>query len=143
VFLVHDARVLDDQTTLDEIAKDTLLPLQTLFLADGTPVQNGGAQRADESVRIISYQPEHVTLAVQAQTDGYVLLADTWFPGWVARVDSVESPIQRGDYIFRAVRVSAGTHQIEMEYRPLSLYLGVAIGLGALIVLGAVWRLNR
>ena len=142
-FLVHTARVLDDPTTLDEIDKDTFQPAQTLFLADGASMQNGGAQRADESVQIVNYQPEHVTLSVQAQTDGYVLLADAWYPGWVARVDGVETPIQRGDYIFRAVRVSAGVHQIEMEYRPTSLYIGVAIGLGALIILGAVWVWNR
>jgi hypothetical protein len=142
-FLVHDAHVVDDETTLDELAKDTFKPAQTLFLSGGEPVKNGDAQRADESVNIVSYQPERITISVQAQSDAYVLLADTWYPGWVARLDGDQVPIQRGDYIFRAIRVSAGTHQIEMEYRPTTLSVGIAISLGVLIFLGAVWISNR
>lgn len=123
--------------------KDTFKPAQTLYLSDGIPLHTGGAQRADESVRITNYQPEHVSLSVQAQSDAYVLLTDTWYPGWVARVDGVETAIQRGDYIFRVVRVNAGTHEIEFEYRPTTLYVGAVISLVVLIFLGAVWVLNR
>ncbi|MBI5035414.1 MAG: YfhO family protein [Chloroflexi bacterium] len=142
-FLVHHAKLADDETTLDELVNDTFKPAQILFLADGTPLNTGDAQRADESVRITSYQPERITLSVQAQSDAYVLLTDTWYPGWVARVDGVETPIQRGDYIFRAVRVSAGAHQIEFEYRPTTLYIGAVISLVVLVFLGAVWVMNR
>ena len=113
------------------------------MLADGAALQNGGAQLADESVRIDSYQPERVTLSVQAKSDAYLVLADAWYPGWVARVDGVETSIQRADYIFRAVRVSAGTHQIEFVYQPMSLYIGVAISLAALLFLGVAAFLTR
>ncbi len=142
-FLVHDARIADDQTTLKEIAKDDFKPLENLILASGAPVRNGNAQRPDESVSIISYKPERVVLSVQAKGDGYLLLADAWYPGWVARVDGVETPIERADHIFRAVRVGAGAHQIEFEYRPLSLYVGALTSLSAMLILGAVIASSR
>jgi len=135
-FLVHDARAADDAMTLKEITRDEFKPLETLFLAGGTPLSNGSVQRADEMVSITSYQPEHVALAVRAQADAYLFLADAWYPGWIARVDGVETPIARGDYVFRAVRVGAGAHQVEFEYRPFSLYIGAGISLVAVLLLG-------
>jgi hypothetical protein len=136
-FLVHDARAASDGAALKEMSDDTFTPRETLLLADGAPMREGGAQRADEQVQITEYKPERVTLSVHASAPGYLLLADAWHPGWVARVDGVETPIRRADLIFRAVPVSAGTHQIEFEYKPMSLYIGAAVSaLAALIVIG-------
>ncbi len=136
-FLVHDTQIADDDATIKVIGKEQFKPAQLLFLDGGQALNAGGAQRADESVRIVNYQPEHVVLTVDAKADGYVLLADAWAPSWVARVDGVETPIQRGDLIFRAVKVSPGTHQIEFDYRPLWLYVGAAISGLALVLIGA------
>jgi len=142
-FLVHRARVMDDVATLNEIRREDFKPRENLLLASGTPIDSGGAQRADESVQIIGYQPERVVLSVQAQAEAYVLLADAWYPGWVARVDGIETPLERADYIFRAVRVNAGTHRIELEYRPASLFIGALISGMALVALAGVFVYRR
>lgn len=142
-FLVHRARVMDDATTLNEIRREDFKPRESLVLTSGAPLDAGGAQRADESVQIVSYQPERVALSVRAQAEAYVLLTDAWYPGWVARVDGVETPIERADYIFRAVRVNAGTHRIEFEYRPASLVLGAVISGLALLGLAGVFVYSR
>lgn len=137
-FLVHNAHIASDDAALMEMLRDDFKPLQTLVLADGAAIDAGSAQGADEYARIVQAQPERVVLNVLAAADAYVLLSDSWYPGWIARVDGVETPIQRADYIFRAVRVSPGAHQIEFEYRPGSLYLGAAMGLIALTIVVAI-----
>ncbi len=137
-FLVHAARVADDAAALDAIRREDFEPRRALLLASGTPLATGDVQRADETVRVEEYQPERVTLSVQASAEGYVVLTDAWYPGWVARVDGVPVPIERADYIFRAVRVRAGTHRIEFEYQPASFYVGAVISAGALALLGAL-----
>ena len=138
-FLVHNAKVVrDDEATLKEMSDDSFQPRRTLILADGTPMQGEGEQRAAERVQITDYQSQRVVISVTAIEPGYLLLSDSWYPGWVARVDGVETPIQRGDYIFRAVPVSAGEHKIEFEYRPISLYVGACISAMAMIVLVAL-----
>jgi uncharacterized membrane protein YfhO len=58
-------------------------------------------------------------------------------------VDGVETPIQRADLIFRAVRVSTGAHQVEFEYKPVSLYVGAAVSVIALVILGVVVTLRK
>lgn len=56
-----------------------------------------------------------------------MVLTDTWYPGWEARVDDVPTPIVRADYIFRAVPVARGTHSIVFEYHPRMFGLGALI----------------
>jgi uncharacterized membrane protein YfhO len=66
------------------------------------------------------------------------VLTDSWYPGWIARVDGIETPIERADYIFRAVRLAPGEHRVEFEYRPASLQIGALISGVALLALFGV-----
>ena len=142
-FLVHDARVSDDKSALVEMQRNDFKPAQTVLLSDGTPIRAGGAQRDDELVKIVSYKPERVVVAAHASADAYLVLADAWFPDWIVRMDGAEAPLYRADLIFRAVRVAPGDHQIEFEYRPISLYLGAVISVIALLLVGAIFVRTR
>jgi hypothetical protein len=142
-FLVHDARVADDKSALAEMQRNDFKPAQTVLLANGAQLRAGGAQRDDESVKIVSYSPERVVLSAHASADAYLVLADAWFPDWIARVDGVEVPLDRADLMFRAARVSPGDHQIEFEYRPTSLYVGAALSVIALMIVGAIFVWTR
>ncbi len=143
-FIVHSTKILADDAAYSRMLRNDFDPRRLLILANGAELAaSDGAQRDDESVKMVEYKPERVAMDVRASADGYVLLTDSWYPGWVAFVDGVEMPIERGDYIFRAVRVGAGTHLVEFEYRPLSLYGGAALSLIALLILGGVYVWSR
>jgi hypothetical protein len=91
-------------------------------------------------VTIVGYTPTHVTLDVDAPAEAYVVLTDTFDPGWRATVDGNPGRIVAADLLFRAVRVPAGAHRIEMRYEPTAVRAGGWISLIALLVcLGAVW----
>jgi uncharacterized membrane protein YfhO len=66
------------------------------------------------------------------------VLADTYHPGWVARVDGVRAPILATNHLFRGVRAPAGMHHIRFEYRPRSLAIGAALTLTTFLGLGLV-----
>jgi hypothetical protein len=88
--------------------------------------------------------PNVVIIRSIAPVDGWVVLSDTWFPGWEASIDDVPTENYRADFLFRAVRVPAGEHYIRFEYRPLSLRIGFYLSIMAvclLIVQG--WRCFR
>ncbi|MGW8250836.1 MAG: hypothetical protein ACWGO1_09360, partial [Anaerolineales bacterium] len=53
-----------------------------------------------------------LVLQVEAERPGWLLLSDTWYPGWTASVDGVDVPIYRANYLFRAVSLPAGEHQV-------------------------------
>lgn len=67
--------------------------------------------------------------SVNAKEDCFLVLNDTYFPGWKADVDGREEKIYRADYAFRAVPMSAGIHQVQLAYDPMSFKLGAAITL--------------
>jgi hypothetical protein len=81
-----------------------------------------------ERVEILpSNDPDRVTLDVELSTPGWVVLADTYYPGWTAEVDGAPTPIHPANLAFRAVGVAAGSHRVELQYRPASFQLGVAL----------------
>ena len=87
-------------------------------------------------------------LYVQIETEGVrpavVVLTDAYYPGWEARVDGERVPLLRADFLFRGIAVSAGSHRIELDYRPGSLRLGLAFAGSSLFVFGAAaWRERR
>ena len=57
-----------------------------------------------------------VTLTVDALTNGYVTVGNAWLPGWRALVDGTATPILRANYIYMAVPVVAGKHEILFHY---------------------------
>ena len=81
------------------------------------------------------------TIPVTFEQAGWLLLADTDYPGWVASVDGQPVLVRHGDLAFRAVAVPAGAHTVVFDYEPTSLRAGLVltlIGLG--LVLGmAAW----
>jgi len=81
--------------------------------------------------------PNRVTIAAVLTAPGYLVIADTWYPGWRATVDGQAVELLRANYAFRAVWLEAGEHVVEMVYRPASVQRGLVItvttGLGLII----------
>jgi uncharacterized membrane protein YfhO len=53
-------------------------------------------------------------------------------------VDGRESPVERANYAFRAVRLEPGRHEVEFRYSPGSVRLGLALSVLALFALVAL-----
>lgn len=87
------------------------------------------------SVRILSYAPERVALAVDVPGDDNAFLASTerTTAGWTAAVDGVPQPPVRANLYFRGLVVPPGSHSIVWEYRPSGLFPLIALSLIALL----------
>jgi hypothetical protein len=81
--------------------------------------------------------PNRVTIRAILDAPGYLVVADTWYPGWQATVDGVPTEVLRANYAFRAVWLEAGKHEVEMVYRPTLVRIGGAVSLTALTLLVA------
>lgn len=81
------------------------------------------------------YHPTRVELISRGEHPRILVLTDTFAPGWVARVDGREVPILRADYMFRAVAVPAGTHDVVFSYEPAALRVGLAVAAGTLCII--------
>lgn len=69
--------------------------------------------------KITTYQPSKIQIEVTAPTDGYLILTDTYYPGWRATINKQETPILPVFHAFRVVKVTKGKHLTTFEYRSL------------------------
>jgi hypothetical protein len=92
---------------------------------------------APATVTITRDAPGQVDLSTSGQSAGWLMLADSWYPGWAASIDGQPVTLYRGDYLFRAVRLPPGEHRVSFVYRPFSFFAGLGItGLTGLVILG-------
>jgi hypothetical protein len=75
---------------------------------------------------------------------GVLVVSESHHPGWKAFVDGQETPIMVANYAFRAVLLQPGRHTVRFEYRPASVWLGLAISMASILGLSSsVWRARR
>lgn len=92
------------------------------------------------SAELVFSSANRVLVSVNAPGGGWLVLADTWFPGWHAYANGNESPMYVGDAVFRAVKLSAGQYDVEFFYSPLSFSIGALLTLLSLPTFVLLWR---
>jgi uncharacterized membrane protein YfhO len=85
--------------------------------------------------RIKLEQPDKVEIEISDGAEGWLLVADTWYPGWQATIDGKLVEIARAEYLFRGICVPQGDHQVVMEYKPNSFYFGMTASIFGLIII--------
>jgi hypothetical protein len=98
------------------------------------------------AAEVTSYAPTAIDVRVEAPDAGYLVLSETWYPGWTATVNGQDTPIEMVNGAFRAVEVPVGTSQVSLRYRPLSLIWGLAlaaVGLVLVVLAGVVGRRDK
>jgi hypothetical protein len=101
--------------------------LEVVLIGNGTSPSQDLSAASPRQVKINSYRPERVDLTVMAESDGWLVLSDAYYPGWEAEVDGQAVPIERADVLFRAVPLQSGTHHVVFSFRPGSIRNGLLI----------------
>jgi len=81
------------------------------------------------TVLVRTETPTQVELEAEMKGDGYVVLADTNYPGWQAWVDDTPTAVYTANGLFRTVFVPSGSHRVRFEYVPKALYRGLVTSL--------------
>ena len=68
-----------------------------------------------------AYERNTVTIEVDTDSPGVLVLHDIYYPGWEATVDGVRRPILRANLLFRGVEISKGHHVVQFDFRPTSI----------------------
>ena len=84
--------------------------------------------------------PNRIEMIVDAPQGGWLVLADTWYPGWEAAVDGVPTESYPANGAFRAVWVTSGRHAVTYQYRPISVPVGFALSALGLLSLAILYR---
>ncbi len=143
-FIVHNAESFTNGLEFYRIQEPSFRPEYVVLLSGGPALSDTSTLPAQDAVEILDYQPESIRLTARTDRPGYLVLLDSWYPGWNALVDGRAVPVYRGDFLFRAIPIEAGEHTVVFEFRPLSFWLGALISvlsLGASILIAVRLKL--
>ena len=103
------------------------------------PVAGGPSGEAS----IARYEDTMVRIVTKTSQRKLLVLADTYYPGWQARIDGRPAPIYLANLGFRAVSVPEGEHTVEFTYRPLSVRIGAACSAAGLLGIALLFMRSR
>ncbi len=106
----------------------------------------GGQPSTPESIQIAEYTPQKVTLSASAETSGWLVFNDLYYPGWQATIDGQSVPVYPTDYALRGLCLPAGTHTITFEFKPAIVSYSAILSLAAwaiVLVSVVLWRRER
>ena len=87
-------------------------------------------------VDLLEHGADRLLIRANLSCPGMVVLSDTYFPGWRARVDGKAAEIYQVNAAMRGVMVPGGLHTVTMRYRPASAIWGGLLTLAGF--LGAI-----
>jgi hypothetical protein len=135
-FVVRAAAPLPDRPHALAALKRT--DFRRTVLLEGAPPESGSAPPDGDtppgSATIADYRPNRVTVRAECAAPGYLVLADIWYPGWVAMVDGAPAPLYRADFLFRAVPLPAGRHEVTFAFEPPSYRWGQLVSAATLLL---------
>jgi hypothetical protein len=115
---------------------DLISPLLPVAPAPGPPTLVAARVERPSGARLIA--------TVDAPTAGWLVLAESWYPGWMVTVDGHEALLVRANINQKAVAIPPGVHRVAFVLRPRSLVRGAlvsALALGCLVAAAALaWR---
>lgn len=133
--VVPDAADRLDLLTSGDLPDDTVVLDKDGPSADGAPAQ----------VDVTRDTPSGISMTVDAEGAGYVVIADSIQRDWAATVDGEPADLVPADHAGAAVHVPEGRHEVELHYRPRGYRPGLAISgaTGVLMAAACLWDLRR
>jgi hypothetical protein len=131
----------DDAAVVQALLANDLQPRQrahALARELPQPLPNAPHPGDARSVRFVADAPTRIELAVAAGREPWLLLTDTFLPGWTATIDGAEVPVHRADHAFRLLALPAGACTVVFTYRAPGLAAGSALAMFAAVAF-AVW----
>ena len=139
VRIVASARyVANDNEAVRRLVDPSFDPDREVILDDAIQQEgmvNEASAAAAGRATIASEDARHLTVDADASQDGYLVVADTFYPGWSVEVDGAAAPIYRANLAIRAVPLKRGHHQVRFEYEMPGLVRGAQVSLAGFSML--------
>lgn len=135
-YIVPTARFInnDDQVIKELAGFDPLS--EVIISGQGKEATGQVMYPGDWATTITRYTGNLVEIRTQSRKNGFLVLSDTFYPGWKAWIDGVENEIMRANYDFRALPLPAGDHTVVFRFNPLSFKIGLWTSFAGIVLVG-------
>ena len=97
----------------------------------------------EATVSIARYEPQSMTLSVEAREPAVVATSVPAWKGWRVSIDGAPAPALTYNHAFLAVEVSPGRHEVALRYLPASVGAGLIVTVTTLAALALIFRQGR
>jgi len=118
-FLLHDYVVVPDALERARLLRSGGVNSRKQVVLEREPrwtMTSAAAQATHDETRFRVDEPGRVELDVTTASNAFLVLADSYYPGWKLGVDGMPAEILAADGFVRAVAVTAGSHRICFNY---------------------------
>jgi hypothetical protein len=135
-WIVHDAIAATDEESARAVLADPAFDPRASVALEGVDLPAvAGAGGDNETVRALWYEAERVLYEATLETDGWLVMADAWYPGWRVAVDGKPAELLRANLLYRVVALPAGRHSVTLTYEPTGWRAGRLVSLATLAAL--------
>jgi hypothetical protein len=145
-FMVKEVILVDEKDRRLELLTSNTFKPRDLALVEEAPQPMGEETLAQGQVVYRRPSPERIELEVDSPGPGFVVVSETHFPGWEALMDGNPVPLVKTNHAMMGIAVPAGSHGVEIAYRPASFYWGAVLSAAGLLgcvllfLLGGTYR---
>ncbi len=123
----YTCAVVEDSS--EKILRDIFsgeIDLTTKIILEGLTFnkQNQKCEETEFDIRVLDSMGSDLRISAEVSQAGWLLIKQTWYPGWKAEVDGVEAELLRADYLFQAVFLEKGKHIVEVYYQSRTACVG-------------------
>ncbi len=128
-YIVHRAEVIKYKDNILNRLKNDKFDFKNTIIIEKDPqtasmLTGYNAPTIDNSIAtILNYQSDKVSFKVNMENAGYLVVGDSYYPGWKVLVNGKEKEILTANYIYRAVFLDKGTYDVQFIYRPNSFWM--------------------
>ena len=130
--------VVNNDDEIIKIMSDSTFNYKECVVIEKSPELSIDTVPGNNNVKITNYDLNKITISVETDKNGILVLSEVFYPAWKVYVDGVEKPILRCDYSLRGVAVEKGKHVVKFSYEDKDFKLGLVLsisGLGFVIVI--------
>lgn len=132
-FITNNYSVLDNQSKVtDFFGEKKLISKNEIILETDPTIQKGNFF---QEVNISNYSPNVIKLNFNAPQETILYFSELYYPGWKIYDNGNHSYIYRANFIFKAIKVDEGNHEIELRYNPTYYKIGLIISIITIIAI--------
>ena len=134
VYLTKQVIKTTDKNTL-KLLIDENFPIKQTSITQDLEFNSTSTESLNSNLTYNPITNSHILIKTTSNIDSYLVVLDSFYPGWKALIDGSETTIHRTNYNFRGVFLPKGIHNVEFVYFPKSLEYGIIISVVSLVII--------
>lgn len=105
-----------DKEVLARLATPDFDPSKMTYVQSGDP--DAQSKGGSGQIQLLTINATRSVINTSSQHDGLIVRSTNYHPDWRAYIDGKPTTIMRSDYLFQAIKVPAGKHEIVFNFEP-------------------------